>query len=81
MMIQQAYWSSSVAVHHVVLMNAFAWLLLLLPGDVLLHTVTDAILGALCLPDIGEHGEGRGLQLWIQAQAQMQVQIQVPLLQ
>lgn len=23
-------------------------------GDVLLHTVTDAILGALCLPDIGE---------------------------
>lgn len=24
-------------------------------GDVLLHTVTDAILGALCLPDIGKH--------------------------
>ena len=24
------------------------------PGDVLLHTVTDAILGALCLPDIGQ---------------------------
>lgn len=23
-------------------------------GDVLLHTVTDAILGALCLPDIGQ---------------------------
>lgn len=23
-------------------------------GDVLLHTVTDALLGALCLPDIGE---------------------------
>lgn len=23
-------------------------------GDVLLHTVTDAILGALCMPDIGE---------------------------
>lgn len=23
-------------------------------GDVLLHTVTDAVLGALCLPDIGE---------------------------
>jgi hypothetical protein len=26
-------------------------------GDVLLHTVTDAILGALCLPDIGEPHE------------------------
>ena len=24
------------------------------PGDVLLHTVVDAILGALCLPDIGQ---------------------------
>ena len=23
-------------------------------GDVLLHTVVDAILGALCLPDIGQ---------------------------
>lgn len=30
------------------------------PGDVLLHTVTDAILGALCLPDIGECTGGRG---------------------
>lgn len=27
-------------------------------GDVLLHTVTDAILGALCLPDIGERARG-----------------------
>ena len=23
-------------------------------GDVLLHTITDALLGALCLPDIGQ---------------------------
>ncbi len=27
-------------------------------GDVLLHTITDAILGALCLPDIGERPRG-----------------------
>ena len=27
---------------------------MLTDGDVLLHTVVDAILGALCLPDIGQ---------------------------
>lgn len=33
-------------------------------GDVLLHTVTDAILGALCMPDIGEGRRLVVLQGW-----------------